>query len=224
MAYKGKPRSKTPQSSGKDDYFPYVPTFDPLFTNNIIIPDPITPTDQVNNSPDESSEFSIADDHLDHHEPDDFEPPESHNNTSVSQVITLNDVFISEAKPSPTTISPSTKASVTTRSKIRDFKAVLAHEYLYVNFLSEIKPKKLVKALEEEGWIIAMQEELNQFERNKGVRQEEGIDYDETFAHVARLESIRIFLAYASYMDFMVYQMDMKSEFLNGKLSEKVYV
>ncbi|GKC47672.1 retrovirus-related pol polyprotein from transposon TNT 1-94 [Tanacetum coccineum] len=59
---------------------------------------------------------------------------------------------------------------------------------------------------------------------SQGFRQEEGIDYDETFAPVARLEAIRIFLAYAAYMGFMVYQMDVKSAFLNGKISKEVYV
>ncbi|KAI3669642.1 hypothetical protein L6452_40952 [Arctium lappa] len=58
----------------------------------------------------------------------------------------------------------------------------------------------------------------------QGYRQEEGIDYDETFAPVARLEAIRLFLAYAVYKDFIVYQMDVKSAFLNGKLNEEVYV
>ncbi|GJS59942.1 retrovirus-related pol polyprotein from transposon TNT 1-94 [Tanacetum coccineum] len=58
----------------------------------------------------------------------------------------------------------------------------------------------------------------------KGYKQEEGIDYDETFAPVARLEAIRIFLVYASYMGFIVFQMDVKSAFLNGKISEEVYV
>ncbi|GJW63139.1 retrovirus-related pol polyprotein from transposon TNT 1-94 [Tanacetum coccineum] len=53
---------------------------------------------------------------------------------------------------------------------------------------------------------------------------DEGIDYEETFAPVARLEAIRIFLAYAAYMGFMVYQMDVKSAFLNGKISKEVYV
>ncbi|GJV83114.1 putative ribonuclease H-like domain-containing protein [Tanacetum coccineum] len=56
------------------------------------------------------------------------------------------------------------------------------------------------------------------------VDQEEGIDYDEVFAPVARLEAIRIFLAYASYMGFIVYQMDVKSAFLYGKIDEEVYV
>ncbi|GJT57972.1 retrovirus-related pol polyprotein from transposon TNT 1-94 [Tanacetum coccineum] len=58
----------------------------------------------------------------------------------------------------------------------------------------------------------------------QGHRQEEGIDYDEVFAHVARLEAIRIFLAFASYMGFVVYQMDVKSAFLYGKIDEEVYV
>nr|GEV96770.1 hypothetical protein [Tanacetum cinerariifolium] len=58
----------------------------------------------------------------------------------------------------------------------------------------------------------------------KGYSQEEGIDYDETFAPVARMEAIRIFLAFATYMNFKVYQIDIKSAFLNGKLKEEVYV
>ncbi|GKB50169.1 putative ribonuclease H-like domain-containing protein, partial [Tanacetum coccineum] len=58
----------------------------------------------------------------------------------------------------------------------------------------------------------------------QGHMQEEGIDYDEVFALVARLEAIRIFLAFASYMGFIVYQMDVKSAFLYGKIDEEVYV
>ncbi|GJS12237.1 ribonuclease H-like domain-containing protein [Tanacetum coccineum] len=57
-----------------------------------------------------------------------------------------------------------------------------------------------------------------------GHRQEEGIDYDEVFAHVARIEAIRIFLAFASYMGFIVYQMDVKSAFLYSTIDEEVYV
>nr|GEX89104.1 retrovirus-related Pol polyprotein from transposon TNT 1-94 [Tanacetum cinerariifolium] len=58
----------------------------------------------------------------------------------------------------------------------------------------------------------------------QGHRQEEGIDYDEVFAPVARIEAIRIFLAFASYMGFIVYQMDVKSAFLYGTIDEEVYV
>ncbi|GJS21231.1 putative ribonuclease H-like domain-containing protein, partial [Tanacetum coccineum] len=62
--------------------------------------------------------------------------------------------------------------------------------------------------------------------RNKArlVTQEEGIDYDEVFAPVARIEAIRLFLAYASFMGFIVYQMDVKSAFLYGTIDEEVYV
>nr|GEW46882.1 hypothetical protein [Tanacetum cinerariifolium] len=55
-------------------------------------------------------------------------------------------------------------------------------------------------------------------------RQEEGIDYDEVFAPVARIKAIRLFLAFASYMGFMVYQMDVKSAFLYERIVEEVYV
>nr|GEU61892.1 retrovirus-related Pol polyprotein from transposon TNT 1-94 [Tanacetum cinerariifolium] len=58
----------------------------------------------------------------------------------------------------------------------------------------------------------------------QGYNQQEGTYYDEIFALVVRLEAIRIFLAFATYMNFMVYQMDVKSAFLNGKLKEEVYV
>nr|GEU49516.1 putative ribonuclease H-like domain-containing protein [Tanacetum cinerariifolium] len=54
--------------------------------------------------------------------------------------------------------------------------------------------------------------------------QEEGIDYDEVFVPVARIEAIRLFLAYASFKDFVVYQMDLKSDFLYGKIEDEVYV
>nr|GFC46811.1 hypothetical protein [Tanacetum cinerariifolium] len=99
------------------------------------------------------------------------------------------------------------------------------------------------QALEDESWVDAMQEELLQFQlkrnqkdergvivRNKarlfaqGHRKEEGIDYDEVFAPVARIEAIRIFLAFSSYMGFIVYQMDVKSAFLYGTIDEEVYV
>nr|GEU72722.1 hypothetical protein [Tanacetum cinerariifolium] len=58
----------------------------------------------------------------------------------------------------------------------------------------------------------------------QGHTQEEGIDYEELFASVARIEAIRLFLAYASFMGFMVYQMDVKSAFLYGTIEEEVYV
>ncbi|KAJ9561157.1 hypothetical protein OSB04_006317 [Centaurea solstitialis] len=80
-------------------------------------------------------------------------------------------------------------------------------------------------------WIFRNKlDEIGTIIRNKarlvaqGYRQEEGIDYDETFAPIARLEAIRLFLAFAAHMNFKVYQMDIKNAFLNGKLNEEVYV
>ncbi|GJX59981.1 putative ribonuclease H-like domain-containing protein [Tanacetum coccineum] len=58
----------------------------------------------------------------------------------------------------------------------------------------------------------------------QGYTQEEGIDYDKVFAHIARIEAIRLFLAYASFMGLIVYQMDVKSAFLYGTIKEEVYV
>ncbi|GJS27944.1 retrovirus-related pol polyprotein from transposon TNT 1-94 [Tanacetum coccineum] len=131
-------------------------------------------------------------------------------------------------------------------------------------FILTIEPKNINKALKDENWVMAMQEELNQFKTNdvwelvpnpmdmtiigtkwvyrnkldensivtrnkarlvaQGYNQQEEIDYDETYVPVARLESIRILLAYAYALDFKLYQMDVKSAFLNGFINEEVYV
>ncbi|GKE56632.1 putative ribonuclease H-like domain-containing protein, partial [Tanacetum coccineum] len=58
----------------------------------------------------------------------------------------------------------------------------------------------------------------------QGYTQEEGIDYDEVFPPVARIKAIKLFLAYASFKDFVIYQMDVKTAFLYGKIEEEVYV
>nr|GEW51194.1 hypothetical protein [Tanacetum cinerariifolium] len=86
----------------------------------------------------------------------------------------------------------------------------------YDAFLTSVEPKTYKEALIQSCWIEAMQEELTEFEHleNKarlvarGYRQEEGIDFEESFALVARLEAIRIFLAYAAHKNMVVYQMD----------------
>ncbi|GKE86146.1 putative ribonuclease H-like domain-containing protein, partial [Tanacetum coccineum] len=111
------------------------------------------------------------------------------------------------------------------RTNHKDF-----HHCLFACFLSQHEPKKISEALEDKSWVDAMQEEFQNKKDERGVvvrnkarlvakghRQEEGIDYDEVFDPVARLEAIRIFLAFA-------YQMDVKSAFLYGKIDEEVYV
>nr|GEV94282.1 hypothetical protein [Tanacetum cinerariifolium] len=82
------------------------------------------------------------------------------------------------------------------------------------------EPKKIFDALKDPSWVEAMQEELLQFK----IQNEEGIDYEELFTPVARIEAIILFLAYASFMSFIVYQMDFKSSFLYGTINEEVYV
>ena len=58
----------------------------------------------------------------------------------------------------------------------------------------------------------------------QGYNQQEGIDYEETFAPIARLEAIRMLLAFACHKNFILYQMDVKNAFLNGFINEEVYV
>nr|GEX16313.1 hypothetical protein [Tanacetum cinerariifolium] len=90
--------------------------------------------------------------------------------------------------------------------------------------VKEQEPKRVHQALKDPSWIESMQEELLQFKMQKGHNQEEGIDYKEVFAPEARIKAIRLFLAYASFMGFMVYQMYVKSYFLYETIEEEVYV
>ncbi|GJW92906.1 retrovirus-related pol polyprotein from transposon TNT 1-94, partial [Tanacetum coccineum] len=208
-------------------------------------------------------EFTKADTHPTINKPDKAESAD-HLDSVELQIPVSHDRWSRENHIELVNIIGEPLAGITTRSKIRDSNVASASECLYVNFLFEMEPKKLIEAIEEEGWIIAMQEELKQFKRNKvwtlvpklhgktiigtkwisknnmdengiviknkarlvahGYNQQEEIDYEETFALVSRSEAIRIFLAYAAYMGFMVYQMDVMSAFLNGKISKEVYV
>eukprot|EP00253_Pinus_taeda_P028614 PITA_28614 len=134
----------------------------------------------------------------------------------------------------------------------------------YLALLSSIEPQNVREACNDECWVRAMDEELEQIEKNntwelvprpkdknvirkkwifknklnengevirnkarlvcEGYAQQEGIDFEETFAPIARLEAIRIFLALSSFQKFKVFQMDVKYAFLNGDLEEEVYI
>jgi len=133
-----------------------------------------------------------------------------------------------------------------------------------IGLLLVIEPTTVDEALSDDRWILAMQEELNQFQRNdlwdlvpkpqqkniigtkwvfrnklneqgevvrnkarlvaQGYSQQEGIDYTETFSLVAKLEAIRLLLSYAVNHDIILYQMNVKSAFLNGVISEELFV
>nr|GEU45260.1 hypothetical protein [Tanacetum cinerariifolium] len=86
--------------------------------------------------------------------------------------------------------------------------------------VSTAEPKNINEVMDDSAWIEAMHEELHQFDR----LQEEGIDFEESFAPVARLEAVWIFVAYVAHKSFPIYQMDVKMEFINGPLKEEVYV
>jgi hypothetical protein len=147
-------------------------------------------------------------------------------------------------------------------------KGVTTHSHLanfcqYYSFVSSLEPLKVEQALGDPDWVMAMQEELNNFKRNQvwnlverpntnvigtkwvfhnkqdengvvtrnkarlvaqGFTQVEGLDFEETYAPVARLEAIRMLLAFAAHHDFKLYQMDVKRAFLNGPIQELVYV
>nr|GEY08489.1 hypothetical protein [Tanacetum cinerariifolium] len=116
------------------------------------------------------------------------------------------------------------KSSVRTRGQ-------LAKSYLFSCLLSSIKPANMAEALIDADWIFKnKKDESSLVILNKarlvavGYTQQEGIDYDETFAPVDLIEAIRLFLAYAAHKDFTVFQMDVKTTFLNRILKEKVYV
>ena len=119
--------------------------------------------------------------------------------------------------------------------------------------LSKIKPKHIDDPMSDEYWVKAMQEKLDKLMKNdawklvewvfrnkldetgkvmrnkarhlaKIYSQQEGIDYSETFVLVTRLEAIHILLSFVAHHGIMLYQMDVKSVFLNGLIKEEVYV
>ncbi|GKD02173.1 retrovirus-related pol polyprotein from transposon TNT 1-94, partial [Tanacetum coccineum] len=186
------------------------------------------------------------------------------NHTSTSSHPTPQDRWSKDKHVELINIIGDPDEGMLTRSMAAKLTAASSSGCLFVDFLSEIEPKKVYEVLKHLRWVDAMQEELNQFYRNKvwtlvplphekiaigskwlfrnkkdehgivtknkarlvaqGYSQEDGINYDETFAPVVRMEAIKIFLAFATYMNFTVFQMDVKSAFLNGKLKEEVYV
>ncbi|GJW08217.1 putative ribonuclease H-like domain-containing protein, partial [Tanacetum coccineum] len=111
-------------------------------------------------------------------------------------------------------------------------------DYLIRNVIGDVKStiqtRRMTKSTSEQGFLSAVfrnkKDERGIVIRNKARlvaqdhRQEEGIDYEEVFAPVASIEAIRLFLAYDSFMGFLVYQMDVKSGFLYGTIEEEVYV
>ncbi|GKA30672.1 retrovirus-related pol polyprotein from transposon TNT 1-94, partial [Tanacetum coccineum] len=112
---------------------------------------------------------------------------------------------------------------------------------IYTLTVSTFEPKNIKEAMLDASWIESMQDELNQFKRldtdaentvirnnsclvAKEYRQKEGIDFEECFAPLARLEAVRIFVVHAAHKNFPIYQMGIKTAFLNGPLKMDVFV
>jgi hypothetical protein len=149
------------------------------------------------------------------------------------QVVDRRHLPLLQAHPQDLIIGSPTKGIMTRSQKLASF---IEHH----SFVSCLEPKNVDEALQDLDWVNAMHEKLNNFTRNqvwtleerpkgarlvaKGFSQVEGLDFGETFAPVARLEAIHILLAYASHHEMKLYQMDVKSVFLNGFINELVYV
>src|SRR6266498_3397592 len=226
-------------SSGHSRRFRQVQAQDQLFQEAAP-----TPFHRINDDQDEGFEDQL-------HEEEDQEPIQR------QQLLPHIRVHQSIQRDHPVdNILGSIRRGVTTRSRLANF-------YEFYSFVSSLEPLKVEQALEDPDWVIAMQEELNNFTRNEvwslverpeqnvigtkwvfrnkqdengvvtrnkarlvaqGFTQIEGLDFGETYAPVARLESIRILIAFATHHNFKLYQMDVKSTFLNGPIQELVFV
>nr|GEU76412.1 retrovirus-related Pol polyprotein from transposon TNT 1-94 [Tanacetum cinerariifolium] len=127
--------------------------------------------------------------------------------------------------------------SVRTRRQLESYGEMC----LFALTVSRTDPKNIKEAKADSAWIESMQEELHQFDRldvwelvdrplyknvinMKWLWKNKRVDFEESFAPVARFEAVRLFIAYAAHKSFTVYQMDVKTTFLYGPLKEEVYV
>nr|GFB12736.1 hypothetical protein [Tanacetum cinerariifolium] len=128
----------------------------------------------------------------------------------------------------PTVISPENiNQAETTRRQLESD----AEMCMFALTVSRTEPKNIKEAMSDSAWIESMQEEHYQFDRldvwklvDRPLCTNEGVDFEESFAPVARLESVKLFIAYAAHKSFPIYQMDVKTAFLYGSLKEVVYV
>nr|GFA14654.1 hypothetical protein [Tanacetum cinerariifolium] len=138
--------------------------------------------------------------------------------------------FVNPFANSSTSATASSSSQNVDQSNMHMFYQPYPHEFQWNK--NHPLEQNVKEAITDPAWIDSMKEELLQFKRLdvwsrlfvRGYRQEEGIEFKESFASVARMEAIRIFLAYAAHKLFTVFQMDMKTAFLHSSLKEDVYV
>ncbi|GKB19968.1 retrovirus-related pol polyprotein from transposon TNT 1-94 [Tanacetum coccineum] len=167
---------------------------------------------------------------------DDFNQEDSANFDGNSQFVSYNPPSHEEIESSTTALEPSNvqnfhQVQPSTHIWTKDHpldqvigdpsKPVMTRQRLhtdsevcmYALTVSTIEPKNIKEAMADHSWIESMQDE-----------QEEGIDFEDSFAPVARLEAVRMFIAYDAHKNITIFQMDVKTAFLNGPLKEEVYV
>nr|GFB67807.1 retrotransposon protein, putative, Ty1-copia subclass [Tanacetum cinerariifolium] len=142
---------------------------------------------------------------------------------------TLHIIFL-ENKPNVAESGPTWLFNIDTLTKSMNYKLVVAENQSNGSAVYGCAVDPNMPNLEEIVYLdededIGAEADMTNLDTNiPGYTQEERIYYDEVFAPVSRIKAIRLFLAYASFKDFVVYQMDVKSAFLYGKIKEEVYV
>nr|GEV93525.1 uncharacterized mitochondrial protein AtMg00810-like [Tanacetum cinerariifolium] len=177
--------------------------------------------------------------------PPSVDPPALEVITLIDEIVAL-ELAVSTGLPSSTIVDQDAPSPIKSQTTPETQPPVIPHDVEEDNHDIEaahmgndtlFEPNTYKDALTQSCWNEAMQEELNEFKhelggilKNKarlvahGYRQEEGIYFEESFAPIVRLEAIRSFLVYAAHKNMVVYQMDVKTAFLNGNLREEVYV
>nr|GEY20200.1 retrovirus-related Pol polyprotein from transposon TNT 1-94 [Tanacetum cinerariifolium] len=181
-------------------------------------------------TPPPSKTLPLVDDDLDEYEAIKISEKKNLENDIVDETLEIDEIVnIKESRNHPL-------ENVIRNLNQRTLRSQAKNQSNFFCFISTIEPKNVNETLGDESWIVAMQEELNQFIANDvwelvsqprnmtiiGTKWD--IDYDETYAPIAKLESIRILLANVCALDFKLFQMDVKSAFLNIIINEEVYV
>ncbi|GJW59569.1 retrovirus-related pol polyprotein from transposon TNT 1-94 [Tanacetum coccineum] len=149
---------------------------------------------------------------------------------NVPNVMSDRDIFENPFAPPSTSAAESSSSQYVDPSTVHTFYQPYQHDYydgemcIYALTVSTMEQRNVKEAMtdphDKENTVIKNKTRLVV----RGYRQEEGIDFEESFAPVARMEAIRIFLAYAAHKSFIVFQMDVKTAFLHDLLKEYVYV
>ncbi|GJU57957.1 putative ribonuclease H-like domain-containing protein [Tanacetum coccineum] len=197
----------------------------------------LTPT----NSSSQATNIPITSQDVDGHETQQQHVHQQENQTPLQPEIVADNVlnamldentFVNPFTTPSTSLAESSSSPYVDPSNMHTFYQPYPHEYQWTKDhpLEQVIGEPSKPAMTDPAWIESMQEELLQFKRLntrlvvRGYHQEEGIDFEESFTSVARMEAIRVFLAYVAHKSFTVFQMDVKTAFLHGTLKEDVHV